>query len=204
MDAISRREAMNNDELVEALVEQLKQAGRGRDRSMPGSLNDPRPEAQSRTPLDSYVREVVRQSIERLRLPAPVAYVDEVATHLRSALRLGWPLGSNLVPGVVRVPDVAPVLTETEAMVIRAALDRLQGPRTPRGADPIAYLCASEFACLMDWFCLKGPTLTKGGPFLIGSALLYEARTGEPAKNMRNACNAVLKARKPFRQMHDE
>jgi hypothetical protein len=195
----------DDDQLIDALLEQLRRGGR--DRSLGANfadvgLNDPRPQAQHSTPIESFARNVIRRRISMIRAGLPVQYTKDVADCLDRALKLGDPPGPPFA-------DVVPVLTKEEAAVIKAIRDRLRNLLTlpqrlpqPKKTDPVATVCANEMAFLMDMFSHKPPTGTRDEPFLNGAGLLWRAAhklkfDEEKGKaHARNACLELVRWRK--------
>jgi hypothetical protein len=167
-----------DSEAIKEIVKQLKEDG---------ALNDPRGlELDHRTtPLEDHVRAEVRRSIERMDLDVPelppeyAAQVEARAAALRAALKV----------------DSAAVKAIRKAGLPATA--RLW-QETPNRANALPYKCAAEAFFLMEQFSLKKIAGTEGGPFIMISAMLYEAATGRREADVRRACLFILKNRRRY------
>jgi hypothetical protein len=174
--------AANSDEIVEAMVAELKR----------GKLNDPRGLEGRQVPLFQYVREEVRRSLTRRGAPQPgCEYMfvlplkdrkkfDVVTRELKKIAR-SIRVIKGLYPGFPGLPESLP-----------ESLPPTRVPDKELDAD------APEAADMIDMFSKHRPTLTDGSPFRVLTELYYFARTKKAVKSTRNACERVLKWRKRF------
>jgi hypothetical protein len=184
MDATSPTQVVTNDELVEAIVCELGRYG----------LNDPRGIERRPIPLSIYVRDEVRQSIERVRQKEQLSLQHRIrfrfiAAQLRAAKRA--------------LDILAVALPEGPARSIREMRDRLPQIDPSPAMDQPKYRCATEAFDLMEMFSKEVPTWTgrsdaRQGPFQTISAILYQTVTQKEGKNMQRTCNYVLRARRQF------
>jgi hypothetical protein len=135
------------------------------------------------SPLGTYVRAETRRCINRVRMPKELP-----------PGKPGRPTAADYNRAIAAMERIA--FTDSMREQIEWAKSVQLFPPDKR-ADMAKQDCAEESWFLMEYFSAQPPTGTEGGPFMLIAEFLFEGLTGSEANNMKRACAAVLKNRRP-------